>query len=70
MENSILTVEEAAKILRISKSKAYQLVRCDVIPHIRLGHRCVIPRDRFMSWIYESVQGGEPEYARMCAKEA
>ena len=58
MEQSILTVKEAAAIVRISPSKMYQLVREGVVPHVKLGHRSVIPKARLLTWIEQSVQGG------------
>ncbi len=38
-----LTVVEAADILGISRSTAYELVRQGRIPSVRLGRRIVIP---------------------------
>jgi excisionase family DNA binding protein len=58
MENTVLKVEEAAEILRVSKSKVYQLIRENRLPHIKLDGRVVIPRARFLSWIENSVVGG------------
>lgn len=40
----VLTVEEAAKALRISRGLAYELVRRGQLPALRLGRRIVIPR--------------------------
>lgn len=39
-----LKVEEAADLLGISRSHAYDLVREGVIPSLRLGRRIVVPR--------------------------
>ncbi|MGH9030524.1 MAG: helix-turn-helix domain-containing protein [Acidimicrobiia bacterium] len=39
-----LKVEEAARLLGISRSHAYDLVRDGVIPALRLGRRIVVPR--------------------------
>ncbi len=33
----ILSVVEAAKILRLSKSKTYELIHDNQLPHVRLG---------------------------------
>lgn len=46
MENpkQVLTVSEAADVLGISRSLAYQLVACRQIPSVRLGRRIVVPR--------------------------
>ena len=40
-----LKAEEAAKVLRISKSKVYDLARTESFPAVRIGKRVVIPRD-------------------------
>ena len=59
MENNILTVKEAAEILRISKSKCYQLARNREIPPVILGGRIVIPERQLREWIDASVCGGD-----------
>jgi excisionase family DNA binding protein len=38
-----LTVEQAAKVLGISRSTAYELVHTGDIPSLRFGRRIVIP---------------------------
>ena len=45
MERQTLDVEEAAAILGISRSAAYQAVSAGEIPSIRFGRRIVIPRE-------------------------
>lgn len=42
-----LTVTEAAAILGISRTSAYECVHAGTIPSIRLGGRIVIPRATF-----------------------
>jgi excisionase family DNA binding protein len=39
----VLSVEEAAQVLRISRGLAYELVRRGDIPSIRLGRRVLVP---------------------------
>jgi len=41
-----MSVEEAAKVLGISRSLAYKAVTTNEIPHIRIGRRILIPRSR------------------------
>jgi excisionase family DNA binding protein len=51
-EPVLLTVREAAKVLRISADLAYALVRAGVLPVLRLGERRVlIPREALLRWI-------------------
>jgi excisionase family DNA binding protein len=40
----VLTVDEAAYLLNISRGLAYELVARGELPAIRLGRRVVIPR--------------------------
>jgi excisionase family DNA binding protein len=39
-----LTVDEAAKVLGISRALAYELIASGEIPSLRLGRRIVVPR--------------------------
>jgi excisionase family DNA binding protein len=43
-ERITFTVEEAARVLGISRAKAYQCVRSGEIPSIRFGRRMLVPR--------------------------
>jgi excisionase family DNA binding protein len=42
----VLTVEEAARYLRISRGLAFAAVRDGSIPSIRIGRRILVPRSR------------------------
>jgi excisionase family DNA binding protein len=44
IEPLTVTVEQAAKLLRIGRSTAYELVHTGDIPSLRLGRRIVVPR--------------------------
>ena len=56
-EPVLLTVREAAKVLRISADLAYSLVRAGVLPVLRLGERrVVIPREALLRWIETQAQ--------------
>jgi len=44
MERQTVTVEEAAQILGIGRSSAYEAVRRGDLPVIRIGRRYVVPR--------------------------
>ena len=46
-----ITVDEAAFYLGISRNSAYEAVRRNEIPNIRIGRRIVIPRHRFLEWL-------------------
>ena len=43
-ERLTLTVEEAARLLGISRAFAYELIARDELPSLRFGRRVVVPR--------------------------
>jgi excisionase family DNA binding protein len=43
-ERRVWTVEEAGRLLGISRAHAYELVARGEIPHLRLGRRVVVPK--------------------------
>jgi len=44
-ENSlVLTVMEAAKLLRLSRGLTYEAIRLRQIPSLRIGRRILVPR--------------------------
>ena len=51
-----LNAHEAAQVLRISKSKVYELAQSESFPAIRIGKRVVIPRDKLIQWINDQVE--------------
>lgn len=51
-------VSEVAKLLGISVSKCYQLVKSGSIPHLHLDGRYIIPVSAFDKWLDNSVTGG------------
>lgn len=54
-----LTVDEAADLLGISRSLAYELVRVGELPSLRLGRRILIPR-RVIYELVEEPLGATP----------
>lgn len=50
-EPMLLTVTEAAKLLRISRNLCYELIAQKQLPHIRLGRRILLPRYGLEQWI-------------------
>jgi excisionase family DNA binding protein len=47
----VLSVEEAAAVLRISRGAAYEGVRCGEIPSVRIGRTIRVPRSRLLALI-------------------
>ncbi len=62
-EPLLFTVPEAASILRISRNSAYELLRQNILPHIRLGRRILVPRHALEQWIERqaSIASSPPE---------
>ncbi len=50
-EQLLLTVREAAKILRISRNSAYILISQNELPAIRLGRSIRVPHEALEAWI-------------------
>jgi excisionase family DNA binding protein len=55
----MLSVPEVASVLGISRAGAYDLVRCDGFPVIRIGRRVVIPKENLVEWINRQVSDKE-----------
>ena len=53
----MLSVPEMAAALGISRANAYILLRSDGFPTLHIGKRMVVPKDRFLQWITDSVNG-------------
>jgi len=51
MERTVLTVDEVARLLGISKPKAYELTKETGFPVVRIGKRTIIPFEQFMRWL-------------------
>ena len=47
----VLTVAEVASLLRIGRNLAYEMIAEGRLPHVRIGHRIVVPRQQLMNWL-------------------
>jgi len=54
-EPKTMTVMQVANALQISRSKAYELIRGNGFPKIRIGKRLLVPREAFENWIKENT---------------
>lgn len=52
----VLTVPEAAELLRIGRNTCYELVRRGEIPAVRLGRVIRIPRFALEQWISQQTR--------------
>ena len=61
--SELLTVPEAARLLRISRNLAYELVARKEIPASRLGRVMRVPRHGLAAWL-NAQAGGHQEAVR------
>ena len=55
-----LTVMDVANLLGISRASAYELVREDNFPKLKIVQgRTIIPRDRLLEWLAEHTRYDE-----------
>lgn len=50
---SLLTVEEMAKVLRIGRVKAYQVVKTPGFPSVKIGRSVRVPAESLSIWIQQ-----------------
>ena len=61
-KDATITVDEAHALIgktKISRGGLYAAINRKEVPHLRLGHRILIPRHAFMLWL----GSGEPPTA-------
>ncbi len=58
MLESVLTVAEAAKVLRLSRALVYQLASKGEIPSIRIGRSVRIPAPALEAWVRARTEPG------------
>ena len=51
-----LTAPEVGEALGISRASAYELVRSKGFPHMKIGTRILVPRDKFLAWIDQQTE--------------
>lgn len=55
---SVISVAEAARVLGLGRSAAYEAVRRGDIPHIRIGRRLLVPVARMRALLGETSRRG------------
>jgi len=70
MERLTVTVTEAAEILGVSRTSAYELVRAGALPSVRLGRRIVVTRHTLEELLGAPLpKPGVPSVVRTAASE-
>ena len=49
--SDIVTVDQLAKMLKIGRNTAYELVRANIIPSVRVGRNIRIPKQTIIEYI-------------------
>lgn len=56
IKRSTLTVAEAAEYIGISKDTAYMLCRERRLPHVRVGSRILLKKNKIDEWMEKQMQ--------------
>ena len=51
----MLSVPEVAAVLGISRAGAYELVKGQEFPALKIGSRIVVPKEKFITWVDEKT---------------
>lgn len=52
----ILNVSSIQRILGISRAKAYELVKSDGFPRVKIGKRIAVPKGAFEEWLHNRTE--------------
>ena len=52
---NVLSAEQLAQVLGISRAGAYQLLHSEGFPTLRIGKRMLVPRDKLAEWIEKNT---------------
>ena len=57
--NDVVTVSELARMLKIGRNTAYELVRAGIIPCVRIGRQIRVPKQAVEDYLnqYSGVKG-------------
>ena len=61
-EKLTLSVEEAGKLLGVSRQVAYQLIHRADFPTLHIGRRILVPRKQLEEWMDRNVTGTEVNF--------
>jgi len=52
-----LNAETVAKVLGVSPSSGYELMREKDFPALKIGSRIVVPKEKFIAWVRQNTGG-------------
>ena len=52
-----LNAKLVSKVLGVSISSTYELMKEEDFPSVRIGNRLIVPRDKFIEWVNKQVKG-------------
>jgi excisionase family DNA binding protein len=61
MDKWLLRPAEAAELLSISRTKAYELIAAGVLPSVRVGGSVRVPALQLQAWIEKHIVTGEED---------
>ncbi len=53
----LLRISAASRILSVSRSKLYELVAKNQVPHVKIGNSLRIPVQAMRTWIEKNTEG-------------
>lgn len=53
-----LNAETVAKVLGVAPSTAYELMHEADFPTLKIGNRIVVPKEQFIAWVQQHIEGG------------
>lgn len=65
-EKLTLSVEEAGKLLGVSRQVAYQLIHRADFPTLQIGRRILVPKKQLEAWMDSHVTGEGIEPPLVC----
>lgn len=58
MESLLLRVDEVAQLLKIGRTRTFELIASGELPVVRIGRAVRVPRDDLERWLRSRTTGG------------
>jgi excisionase family DNA binding protein len=55
MEKLIYTTAEVSQLLGIGLNKVYELLNQNILPHVKVGRKYLIPKQGLEKWLSSSI---------------